>query len=645
MTLRVFPLIILLASNLWLPAQASTEADTQTNTETATYTRHLQSLATRQQLWSDREWLNLLHYQAKKTPLSGNQLKYSSFVDDDNFFLASNGDHNPRAELLATLEGIFATSDPAQGDDEHPQCRFPARLDWLAERLNLDRKQLPPVTCGRYQEWKKLINAGSVVLVFPAHHLNSPSSMFGHTLLRLDPKADREHMDWLAYGVNFGANVPPGDNSLVYAYRGLSGGYPGQFVVEPYFKKVQEYNRTENRDIWEYPLNLSTEETERLTTHLWELKDINFDYYFFTENCSYRLLELLEVARPSTELTDDFGISAIPIDTIRAVERGGLIGSTHYRPAMATQLTHQLARIEPEQHKFISILAKNPELIDTQHFLQLPEHQQYQALNSAYTGIRYQQAKKTRDNSAAKNSLALLTKLSEYPTRAPLEITTPVAPQRSHESRRLALGGGRDDHRNYSEIEFRMAYHSLLDNSYGFLSGAQINMANTALRRYDNGSLKLERLDAVDIISLTPRQIFFDQLSWRVYGGLERVDTAQGRPLATHVTGGGGFAFDIDNNTAFALLLARLEHNRDFDELVEIALGPQLGWLYHTDFGSGLVSTSTLQFSGGEQRLEFKLEQNIVLSLNHALRFDITRRWYTEHTASEFSLGYHYFFR
>ncbi|RLA40699.1 MAG: hypothetical protein DRQ64_04075 [Gammaproteobacteria bacterium] len=114
-----------------------------------------------------------------------------------------------------------------------------------------------------------MVNVESVVLVFPAHHLNSPSSMFGHTLLRLDPAAGREHSDWLAYGVNFGANIPQGDNSFLYAYKGLSGGYPGQFIVEPYFEKIQEYNRVENRDIWEYPLNLTPAEARRFGTRLW----------------------------------------------------------------------------------------------------------------------------------------------------------------------------------------------------------------------------------------------------------------------------------------------------------------------------------------------------------------------------------------
>ena len=52
------------------------------------------------------------------------------------------------------------------------------------------------------------------------------------------------------------------------------------------------------RDAWQ------VEETARMVEHVWELRQVRFDYYFFDENCSFRLLELLEVARPSLRLTD-----------------------------------------------------------------------------------------------------------------------------------------------------------------------------------------------------------------------------------------------------------------------------------------------------------------------------------------------------
>ena len=60
----------------------------------------------------------------------------------------------------------------------------------------------------------------------------------------------------------------------------------------------------ENRDVWEYELNLEPHEIERLLAHTWELGFTRFDYYFFDENCSYHLLSLLDVARPGVELTD-----------------------------------------------------------------------------------------------------------------------------------------------------------------------------------------------------------------------------------------------------------------------------------------------------------------------------------------------------
>ena len=603
------------------------------------YIAALQTQARKQALWRNRDWINLLHY--KPATLSLQAETYSSYVDDNKFFLSEDGATQPGAELLATLRGFF---DNTQGDS-HPQCRFPARLEWLSQQLKINRQRLPRVDCPLYKQWRDMVNVESVVLVFPAHHLNSPSSMFGHTLLRLDPAVGGEHSEWLAYGVNFGANIPAGDNSLLYAYKGLSGGYPGQFIVEPYFKKIQEYNRVENRDIWEYPLNLTPSEARRLGTHLWELKDINFAYYFFTENCSYRLLELLEVARPSVELTDEFVLAAIPIDTVRSIERAGLIRDYQYRPSIASQLHFQLSILPENLQPLLVDLAEHQAVLNSSAFLSLPEAQRYRALQAAYHIVRYRQAKKGRDQASAKHSLALLTALSTYPARPKEDVPRPVSPDKGHQSKRATLSRGHDDGGNYSELGFRMAYHSLLDNPYGFLAGAQINMGSVALRLYDDESLKFERFDVADVFSLTPNDAIFDSVSWRVYGGLERVNTEDERPLVAHVSGGGGYAYAMAGSTVYALLDARLESNKEFNQALDVAIGPELGWVYKNGLGAGSMKTSWLEFAGSEQRLEFSLEQDIILSINHSLRFNATRRWYDNYTASDFSLSYHYFFK
>src|SRR5690606_18640561 len=125
------------------------------------------------------------------------------------------------------------------------------------------------------------------------------------------PDIDSHNTALLSYALNFGAFIEGDDNSILYAWRGLMGGYPGLFALVPYREKLSEYNRLENRDLWEYRLNLTAEETTRMVEHVWELKQIRFDYFFFDENCSYRLLELLEIARPGLELTEHFPLTAI----------------------------------------------------------------------------------------------------------------------------------------------------------------------------------------------------------------------------------------------------------------------------------------------------------------------------------------------
>ena len=69
--------------------------------------------------------------------------------------------------------------------------------------------------------------------------------------------------DLLDYTVNYAATADA-DSGLFFAVKGLVGAYPGQFATIPYYLKIQEYHNIENRDLWEFPLNLKPEEIDRL---------------------------------------------------------------------------------------------------------------------------------------------------------------------------------------------------------------------------------------------------------------------------------------------------------------------------------------------------------------------------------------------
>ena len=149
--------------------------------------------------------------------------------------------------------------------------------------------------------------------------------MFGHTLLRIDRPNQDERTRLISYAVNFAADTGP-DQGLAFAVLGLTGGYRGYFSMRPYYEMVKMYSDIENRDIWEYQLNFNRQEIDLMIEHLWELEDQYADYYFFSTNCSYALLSLLDVARPGLRLTEEFPVYALPVDTVRAVvEQRGML--------------------------------------------------------------------------------------------------------------------------------------------------------------------------------------------------------------------------------------------------------------------------------------------------------------------------------
>lgn len=601
------------------------------------FINEISSKAIEMALWDRIEWLNLLHYDKEYN-------SYISQVDDARFFYAADGRNNPKTELLETLKHLFIQTE---NHNNQTQCQFVARTAWLSEKLQIDKNQFPAVHCDKYLEWRQLTQADSVTMIFPAYHLNSPSSMFGHTLLRLDNSSDT-HTEWLSFAVNFGANINNDDNSLIYAYRGLAGGYPGSFITEPYFKKIQEYNRIEHRDIWEYKLNLTPAETEKMITHLWELKTINFDYYFFDENCSYRLLELLEVARPDIELTNEFVVSAIPVDTVRAIENAQLIKSISYRPAQATEIQFLLKKTSAQSRVIVKQLSEDINTIESEIFSKLPVNEQKKIVDLAYRYLRYQNTKNTRDPAIAKRSYLLLQKLSSYPEEIEdnTAIPIPSPPEKGHKSKRMTVGAGKRLDNKYAEFGLKMAFHDLEDNINGFLQGAQINIGNLKIRAEETTGLRLYQLDLVDIFSLTPRNDFFKPLSWKVYSGFERQLTKNKDQLSYHITGGAGGTWQaLKDHQVYALAIFRLEINKQLKNTFEPAIGFNAGLLSHFKHTTAHLEISGEQFEENVYRLRAQYTQNFVFRMNHSIK--IFARHQRQDNAVEFSdinLSYQYYF-
>jgi hypothetical protein len=494
-------------------------------------------------------WLRLGHWRPRWLPgVKGDP-------DGPGFYLAPEGKTDPAAELDATLAGLLA---PSPGGDEldDPACRFPARLHYLAGRLGFDPARLPPRDCPRQRAFFEQVQARSATVVFSSYYLNNPASSFGHTFLRLNktevPMSGRS-AELLDFGVNYAA-TPDTDNAVLYAFKGLFGMFKGGFSHYPYYYKVREYADSESRDLWEYDLAITPEETALLVAHLWELGGTWMDYWYLDENCSYHVLGALQAAAPRLTLVDPFASwpAVVPADTIKVLfENPGLVRAVHYRPAMRTQFEARARDLDAAQAMAVEALAQDP----TAPLSGGEPLAQARVLDAALDLMDVRHAKALLFNTSpelARSRQVLLERRSAIRVQSPELVVTPPEesrPERGHGSLRFGLGGGLLEPRGepragFASLDFRLSLHDLLDRPDGYPTEAQIEFLPTRLR-YDGSraAVELDESLLVRIVSLAPWTRFDKRTSWRLKVGAETVRDAGCASCVAFVAGGGpGFA-------------------------------------------------------------------------------------------------------
>ena len=156
---------------------------------------------------------------------------------------------------------------------------------------------------------------------------------------------------------------------------------------------------------------------------------------------------------------------------------------------------------------------------------QLTPEQQAQVLELSYDYVAYLRASKGEWPGAGGLSRSLLVARSglSVPAATPAIEVPATRPDQGHKSLRVGLGGGNRDGMSYQELTIRPAYHDQNDPGAGYIRGAQIQFFNLTLRHYGNetGS-RVEEFVPIDIFSLSPRNDFFQSLSWKVNVGWAR---------------------------------------------------------------------------------------------------------------------------
>lgn len=579
--------------------------------------------------WSeDRQWHRLVQYQ--KTFWGG----FESPAESKNFFIATDGKTHPENELLATIQAFQNNTNIKSKDGEYEDpaaCVFPARKLFLEK---ISGTQLPTPSCDRFERFKEVLQPQSMTYVFSSYYLNNPASAFGHTFLRINkgPSArDGERYELFDYGVGYAA-MKVSENPFVYSFLGVSGMMPGSFDINPYYYKVREYNDFESRDLWEYDLSFNPEEVELIVAYIWELLNANFNYHYFSENCSYRILSIFEVARPSLELTSKLKSQVMPADTVQTLfETQGLVKNISYRPSGRATFAKRYQSLSKNEQSKIQEFAREESLEKLKKDLSKDEQRQVLDAAMDYMDFRYPKEILRKEGHYHFKKEILFARAELGGTSEPVKVPPPwsEAPHDAQGSRRLGVGMREWNNSKSYLFGFKLSLHDLLDPKIGYPPTAEITMGDFAFTYSEEShEIALDKFTAYEVISLAPIDDFNKSFSWRLKVAVERGYENNCDRLCrwTEISGGSGSTYSFWKDLDIALWLkASLLTSSDFvEDHWKMGFGPALTLRWNRDWFALLIESYYRYDYKGVQH-EFRqnsVGMNFSLNKKLSLRFE-----------------------
>lgn len=572
--------------------------------------------ALEKRLSENPQWLKLGHYHRSWTGKTSSRIRGS-------FFISPQGSEDPEAELLATIDSFFSA------DTSSLQCRYLGRSRWLKSVLPIASEDLAP--CPERDEWKKKLGAREVYIIFASSDLSSPGSSFGHTFLKFHNPENTRELELLDYGVNYAA-LTGKDSGALFALKGLFGHYPGTYSMLPYHQKIREYTNLEGRDLWEYKLKLSEEDVAFLVDHLLEL-DGSFSYYYFAdENCSYQILELLNLVRPELNLTESFHDFAIPLDSLRVLESLQLLDNEKLRPSLQAEWRSRYAGLDLTEKKELREAVKEPQKFKFTEDLTAKEKAEVLEASLSYIAIKeYREQKEFKDDKYAlavqRAKLGLVTE--------PVRITPPASPLLSLRPMGAYLGYGRYQEQNYFSFKYRRAFHDVLSDPQGMSPFIHLEVLSFEFRYFlENKNFDLNHWTLLNVLSTSPTNILDHPLSWTL-------DIGTRPKLAPYFDFGAGSSFDLtQKNPTRWTLLARSENRTENDKYAGY-VGAET--LFVTYWGPHFRSLFGTKYLYSLQDREFFWDSRIGLSLSQGAQ-EIRLEYKNRREVPDGMISYIYFF-
>lgn len=594
-----------------------------------------------------RYWQKLLHYRPR---LLGTGV--ISQIDDPDFFLSPYGKISQRSELNATIEFLFSENPP-----KHPtavdRCSFIARYHWLKDQLNFPETQSPLWSCDEFDKWYEAMDPGSLTFVFASSYMNNPTSMFGHTFLRVNKKNQGRSDRLMATTVDYVASVPAGSNPIGVATFGVLGWFKGYVSTIPYYMKVKSYSDIDSRDMWEYNLSLTEKQIKDMLMHVWEMRDIHSDYFYFTENCSYNILSLLELVDTGLEIPRKFQLRTTPMDVIQLlVNEPELVTSVTFRPSSRTWINRMRQRFSPNEDSLFRKVVRDSMVMGSPKWKALAPDQTGMILDVASEYFKHHRLKKQTGLEAdSKRWQELVNARLNLNIDSQEVVIMPLTapPEAGHKTLKVGVGAGSRNGEVFQQLMLRAGYHDLLDPDAGYPTDAQIEMVSARVRHYPKSEqVELDQFTLLNIVSLVPRDDLFPHPSWKVRVAYESMDKDNCRlcgstifNLGTGLADAGGWFFQRE--VYFAFLEVEADYGRAFAHDHRAGGGFTIGILADLSKSWKMMLTGSYlsyHFGDREDIARLSWQQRLIITEDTALRMDV--RHQKNNTEAVFSYEMYY---
>ncbi|PVZ68261.1 lipoprotein N-acyltransferase Lnb domain-containing protein [Pelagibaculum spongiae] len=515
------------------------------------------------------QWKALLH-------LRNNQLQ----IHDSKFILSSNV-FSPLNELKKTIH--LLKSQPEY------RCRFTGR-DYFLNQTFPNRWPINKELCPSYVEFKNKAPADDISIIFASENLTQPSSIMGHTMMSLE--GINEQGFQVDHAISFFTDIDTKDFTK-FLWGSLVSGKKGYFTNQPFSEVQKHYSIYEQRNLWKFYLNFSTEQKILIHRHLWELKQSKIDYLFDRHNCATIIQDILAVAYPEID-NGDLWVS--PIDVAKSADRNGLIKHKKLYPSSKWKV------------RFLEEFTTNTNQNKVLKWLDNPDNslsmstigQDYVTKELARSVNRFQFESeqisidkwKYRNNNLnfSDNDDEKLIDISRY--RSPLEVPDDV---------QLGFGWRKDAEGHWLTARWLPASHRISDNNRQYFSENELKILEFELSiNPAKEKLRLDQLQIYSVKALNPYSRFSGGISGQFSFGFQQIYTDDlTSSLGFDLNGGVGLArkFGRDIGSYFMLSAGT---NLQFDEQ-NLYIEPEIGFFVYEVFDMKTNFSFKRKYQSGER--------------------------------------------